>query len=563
MALGNSYTQSSNQDDGPPRKRKKITREENLNALELELLRYIPKEPTEPSLFLAEAGFYTVVKFLREQTLQCDSPVFLREIIALFLKSLIGRYCPFKIWSFKLELPEEISKSVLLEIDGLNKHDLFTVNSELNTKSSMFRFKFEIISSTAPLATELSTSHMPIPYYKYANRYYSSLFPLNRAVSIEEDLQCEHKLNRLHLLLTPVQLAMENYPLPINYFELSQSAANYIFTKDVYSPVTINSPMFALDCEMVKVESGGREIARISLVNENLEVVYSTLVMPEKTIMCYLTEYSGITEEMLEGVTVKLADVQRQLRRILPPDAILCGQSLNNDLHCLQMIHPYVIDTSVIFHACKLRNKKKSLKFLTKYFLKEDIQTSEEGHNPIEDATATMKLIQFRLKEGKFSDNNLSFLNCKNNENCHEVQNAIPHKVSDFCSFLNLSPSGYTDGFFPRISRLSKTACLIGSEVALDNYYSGVLTDNVTKVTEHNLNGITNAVVNNIEQHDCIIAHIKYEQENCSIDELIAAIAQIHHKLPKYSMFLNYISGVGNSMNENIKHNICMAKIKK
>ena len=53
---------------------------------------------------------------------------------------------------------------------------------------------------------------------------------------------------------------------------------------------------------------------------------------------------------MLEGVTTTLSDVQQTLRKLLPPDAILVGQSLNSDLHTLKMMHPYIIDTSVIFN---------------------------------------------------------------------------------------------------------------------------------------------------------------------------------------------------------------------
>lgn len=71
---------------------------------------------------------------------------------------------------------------------------------------------------------------------------------------------------------------------------------------------------------------------------------------PENKITDYLTRYSGITKELLENVTTTLSEVQQALRKILPPDAILVGQSLNFDLHTLKMMHPYVIDTSVIFN---------------------------------------------------------------------------------------------------------------------------------------------------------------------------------------------------------------------
>ena len=54
----------------------------------------------------------------------------------------------------------------------------------------------------------------------------------------------------------------------------------------------------------------------------------------------YLTEYSGLTEEMLADVNVTLADVQRAIQEVLPPDAILVGHSMHFDLKALKMAHP-------------------------------------------------------------------------------------------------------------------------------------------------------------------------------------------------------------------------------
>ena len=38
-------------------------------------------------------------------------------------------------------------------------------------------------------------------------------------------------------------------------------------------------------------------------------------------------------------MTTRLEEVQKDLRQLLPPDAILIGQSLNNDLRALQVRH--------------------------------------------------------------------------------------------------------------------------------------------------------------------------------------------------------------------------------
>ena len=109
-------------------------------------------------------------------------------------------------------------------------------------------------------------------------------------------------------------------------------------TNDIYKPVTPKSPLFGLDCEMVKTSTGNSELARVSIVNEEGENVYETMVCPEGDIIDYLTQYSGITVETLKDVTKTLKEVQEELHNFLPPDAILVGQSLNFDLHSLKMM---------------------------------------------------------------------------------------------------------------------------------------------------------------------------------------------------------------------------------
>ena len=52
------------------------------------------------------------------------------------------------------------------------------------------------------------------------------------------------------------------------------------------------------------------------------QVIYHTLVKPEARITNYLTRYSGITEQLLANVDTRLSDLQRDLRELLPADAI-------------------------------------------------------------------------------------------------------------------------------------------------------------------------------------------------------------------------------------------------
>lgn len=179
-------------------------------------------------------------------------------------------------------------------------------------------------------------------------------------------------------------------------------------TKTVYRPVTESSPMFALDCEMCKTENGRLDVARISLVDEQLNVLLDELVQPDLPIVDYLTEFSGITEAMLANVTTSLSQIHQWLDELLPEDAILIGHSLNCDLQSLRIGHPYIIDTSCIYNFTFFPNNKPKLRELAAHYLNRDIQSSESGHCPVEDAKVAMELVQLKLSHDiTFGDNYL------------------------------------------------------------------------------------------------------------------------------------------------------------
>lgn len=175
------------------------------------------------------------------------------------------------------------------------------------------------------------------------------------------------------------------------------------------------SPIFAVDCEMCATRNDEWALVRVSVVDEALQCVYDTLVRPDEPVTDYRTAYSGVSADMLENVAVRLHDVRRDLASLLPPNAILCGHSLNFDLHSMRIFHPFVIDTSRLFSrsatfyygatngvwnetSSAVSHSKPSLRSLAARFLNETIQADSRGHSSVEDARATMRLVQLRLR---------------------------------------------------------------------------------------------------------------------------------------------------------------------
>merc|ERR1719158_1411365 len=237
-----------------------------------------------------------------------------------------------------------------------------------------------------------------------AFKAFRSIFPIAVKNETKVSEKLEKECLKLRLLLSATQMVTENYPLPLAG-SMQERYTDFKPTSEKYVEVSATSPLFSVDCEMCLTDEGS-ELTRICVVDSTLAVVYHTLVKPRNKIRNYLTQYSGITEELLEGVTTRLEDVQKALQDLLPNDAILVGQSLNSDLFALQMMHPYVIDTSVCFNITGDRRRKTKLSVLAHLFLNRKIQNQGKlGHNPIEDAQAAMNLVILKLDKGlEFGD---------------------------------------------------------------------------------------------------------------------------------------------------------------
>lgn len=180
--------------------------------------------------------------------------------------------------------------------------------------------------------------------------------------------------------------------------------------------------LIAIDAEFVALQQEEREIrsdgtkhtirprrlslARVSVLRGDGELVgkpfLDDYIASTQPIANYLTEFSGIHEGDLDPSTSKhfivpFKHVYKKLHVLVRLGCIFIGHGLKSDFRIINMALPkdQIIDTVDLFYIPEAK-RMLSLKFLSWYFLGENIQQSE--HDSIEDARAALLLYQKYLE---------------------------------------------------------------------------------------------------------------------------------------------------------------------
>eukprot|EP00903_Cladosiphon_okamuranus_P009129 g8722.t1 len=157
--------------------------------------------------------------------------------------------------------------------------------------------------------------------------------------------------------------------------------------------------ILGVDCEMVYTKEG-LALARATLVNVKGQKVYDELVKPTLQVTDYNTQFSGITAEMLKGVTRTLRDAQREILSFVSAETYLVGHSLDSDLKALRLVHRRLIDTSELYPSSRGKPFKNGLRVLSKTVLGRGIQGGDAGHDSGEDAVASLELALLKMHRG-------------------------------------------------------------------------------------------------------------------------------------------------------------------
>jgi len=186
--------------------------------------------------------------------------------------------------------------------------------------------------------------------------------------------------------------------------KMSKTASSHVPNHDFGLSLLQQNEYVALDCEMVGVGPRGHKsaVAHVCVVNWWGATVLNCHIQTREPVTDYRTFVSGVTADdlKLDNVDCMTFEDCRSLVQSILHGKILVGHALKNDLHALDINHPWydTRDTAKYKPYMKKADHGSSillprkLKELTKERLHRDIQQVGNVHSPMEDAIAAFDL---------------------------------------------------------------------------------------------------------------------------------------------------------------------------
>ncbi|KAJ9614004.1 RNA exonuclease 3 [Cladophialophora chaetospira] len=177
----------------------------------------------------------------------------------------------------------------------------------------------------------------------------------------------------------------------------------------------------SFDCEM-GYTTLGMEVIRVTAVSwPDGRLLFDVFVRTYGEVLDLNTRFSGVSSEGYASAVPYSSDGQDDdvtskggnLRKVespaaarqllfdlISPETPLIGHAIENDLNVLRIIHPFIVDTVLLYPHPRGLPIRFGLKILSQKYLSRGIQTAgEAGHDSKEDAVATGDLVTRKVTE--------------------------------------------------------------------------------------------------------------------------------------------------------------------
>ena len=235
--------------------------------------------------------------------------------------------------------------------------------------------------------------------------------------TVEQDLIFEHLLARCHSFN---RLQSQNYTLPVTAVAGKVNAPGTGITRADFRQIpeasTSRYPRkrraIAIDCEMVEVACGQRELVLLSAVDFLTgEVLINHYVKPTAMVKDWKPKISGVTSDATSDAMAAAVAAGQALRgwkaarqalwEFASDQTVFIGHSLNADLNVLGTFPGRVVDSAILTSEAVFPSvpstfplkRMWSLKTLARDLLGCEIQMGNKGHNCLEDTMSTREVV--------------------------------------------------------------------------------------------------------------------------------------------------------------------------